>query len=477
MKVVFLQDNGINESLSLTDIAGLLEDRGHECDLFLERNERNFYAKIADSDPGLIVVPMDIWGEKKAIDIAGEVKRKIEVPIVFAGTFPLLIPEVIEKPGVDMICVGEAEFPILELADAIESGKDYSGIPNLHIKRDGEIIRNGMRPLLQDLTLLPLPDRDIYFKYPFMRDVSIKRFTSGRGCPNACSFCFNAKFKEIYHGKGGYVRRKPVKRIIEEIEDMKRIAPLKSIHFADDLFTDDRKWVLEFCEEYASRFDMPWTCNTAVHAVNEEMIVAMKRSHCSGIAMGVEAGREYIRMAVLNKPYRDRQVIRVAELIKKYGLYFTSFNIMALPGETVEDAFATVRFNRHLRADNVRAFFLSPIPRTRLAEQSAGKGYLSEDYNEKGPGIMTLEVHSPQHKKLHTLYYLIDIALISPFFEKIVRLLLDVKLPGFILFLLLLPRMNRERKFFRIEIFSGLKFFLNTSLPQNRTKNFNNYLP
>ena len=95
MKVVFLQDNGINESLSLCDVAGLLGDRGHDCELFLRRNEKRFYENAAAVRPGLIVIPMDIWGERKAIGMSEKIKELTDAPVVFCGTYPLLIPEVI----------------------------------------------------------------------------------------------------------------------------------------------------------------------------------------------------------------------------------------------------------------------------------------------------------------------------------------------------------------------------------------------
>nr|HPI75134.1 hypothetical protein [bacterium] len=59
----------------------------------------------------------------------------------------------------------------------------------------------------------------------------------------------------------------------------------------------------------------------------------------------------------------------------------------------------------------------------------------------------------------------------------LVRKLLRVKIPPVVLFFLLIPRMLREKKFFKISLISGIIFFLNTTAPQYRTKNFNNYLP
>lgn len=477
MKIVFLQDNGINESLSLTDAAGLLKAHGHDCELFLQRNERRFHEKVIGARPGLVVIPMDIWGERVALGMAENLRGKISAPIVFCGTYPFLFPEVIEHPGVDIVSMGESEFTLLELAGRLERGEDYADIPNLVLKRDGKIVRNEMRPLIGDLSVLPLPDRAIYYKYPFMRSMSVKRFTSGRGCPNACSFCYNAKFRELYRGKGKYVRRKSVPRIIGEIEEMRRIAAIGSVHFSDDLFTDDRVWVVSFCEEYAKRFKYRWTCNTTVHAVDDEMLAAMKRANCSGLAMGVETGREYLRMVNLNKPYRDREIVRAARLIKKHGLFLTSFNMIALPEETVEDAFVTVRLNRFLKADNVRVFFLSPIPRTQLVERAVAEGLLEADYEKNGARLLTPEIRSKHTKMFESLYWLFDLALVSPFFEKIVRGLLRFRIPAPVRVLLVLPRIYKEKKFFNIRLVSGIHFFLRTTLPQNRTKNFNNYLP
>ncbi|MFA6448459.1 MAG: radical SAM protein [bacterium] len=479
MKVVFLQDNGINESLAMCDVSGLLKSRGHSCDVFIKRNEKKFLRAVVESRPGLIVVPMDIWGERVALSIAAEAKQALpDAPIAFCGTYPMLFPEVINDPQVDIVIRGEAEFPILDLAERLESGADYADIPNLTVKRGGEIIENEMRTLLQDLTLLPLPDRAIYFKYWYMKQMSLKRFTSGRGCHNACSFCYNAKYKEFFKGKGRYLRRKPVSRIIEEIEDMKRLSALSSIHFSDDIFTYDKQWVMDFCREYSRRFSgIPFTCNTTVHDIDDEMMAEMKKAGCFGIAIGVETGNERLRMDKLNKMYLDSDIKRTAALIKKNGLYLTAFNMLALPYETIDNAFETVQLNREIKADNVRVTFLSPIPRTALVEDAVRDGLLDVNYEETGMRIMTPEIQTKTNREFETLYALIDVAVASPLLEKLVRRLISVRIPKPILFLFLLPRMYREKKFFNIKFISGLIFYLNTTLPQYRTKNFNNYLP
>ena len=87
---------------------------------------------------------------------------------------------------------------------------------------------------------------------------------------------------------------------------VKKIACLRSVHFSDDIFTHDREWVLRFCEAYHNKFSkLPFTCNTTVLDVDDEMLGEMKKAGCSGIAIGVETGNEQLRMVRLNKARRD----------------------------------------------------------------------------------------------------------------------------------------------------------------------------
>jgi len=265
---------------------------------------------------------------------------------------------------------------------------------------------------------------------------------------------------------------------MEEIRRLKETGSLKSLHFSDDLFTENKKWVMSFCDEYNRNFPgLGFTCNTTVHDVDDEMLTELKKAGCTGIAIGVETGNEKLRMERLNKPYLDEDIRRTAALIKKHGLFLTAFNMLALPYETIENAFETVRLNREIKADNVRVTFLSPIPRTKLVEDAVRDGLLNVDYGQVGCRIMTPEIGMKKNEQFKTLFALIDLAVASPLLERIVRKLLRVRIPNLILFFLLLPRMYREKKFFNIRFLSGLIFYLHTTLPQYRTKNFNNFLP
>jgi radical SAM superfamily enzyme YgiQ (UPF0313 family) len=478
MKVLFIQDNLINESPAIWDISGLLKSREIEVELFIENQEKNFWEKISKYSPDIFIIPADIGGEKWAEEMLKKIKKFFKKQVVLCGTYPTFVPEIIEKKEVEIIVRGEADFALLELLENLKERKDITSIRNLSIKKNGKIFKNPLRPLIENLDILPLPDRSIYFKYKFLREFPLKKITSGRGCPNSCSFCYNRNFKEMYRESKVYVRRKSVERTLKEIEELvKNYSPVNSLHFSDDLFTDNKEWVIEFCKKYRDFYKIPFTCNTTVDRVDEEMVYYLKSANCSGIAVGIETGNENLRTKLLNKPYTTKQIIEVAKLIKKYKITLTTFNMICLPSETIEEAFQTVSLNREIRADNPRVNIAFAIPKTNFTEEAIKKGYLSENFNTR----IDLNISKPVFRtkyylQFENLYYLFWLATKSKFWEKVVRFLINLKLTKlykiFILF-----RFLEEKKFFKIGFISAIKLYLNCGNPLKRTKNFNNFIP
>ena len=97
---------------------------------------------------------------------------------------------------------------MLELADALEHDRDVTKIRNLHVKtRNGTVHRNELRPAVP-LDELPFPDRELYYKYKFLRDMPMKRFISSMGCPYPCTFCHEPVIRDLYK-KNTQVRVRP----------------------------------------------------------------------------------------------------------------------------------------------------------------------------------------------------------------------------------------------------------------------------
>ena len=80
--------------------------------------------------------------------------------------------------------------------------------------------------------------RELYYKYPFLRDMPMRRFIASVGCPYPCTFCHEPVIRSMYRQdtKSDYVRRKSVCRVVDEIKCIKDRYPLRHVHFSDDLF-------------------------------------------------------------------------------------------------------------------------------------------------------------------------------------------------------------------------------------------------
>jgi len=82
---------------------------------------------------------------------------------------------------VDIICRGEGEWALLELADKMDEKRDITDTLNCWFKTDQKIIKNQQRPLIENLDDLRFPDRGLYIKkYPFLKS-SQQLFIGSRG--------------------------------------------------------------------------------------------------------------------------------------------------------------------------------------------------------------------------------------------------------------------------------------------------------
>ena len=131
-RFLFIQDNGVNENLGVMSIAGVLRAHGHEVDLILtDEHPKNYLDLIDRYDPHLIGFSFMTGNRGWAFTTAKKIKQRLNKPIVFGGVHPTLFPEDIDFNYVDFLCVGEGEYPVLELLNGMEKGEDCSGIQNL----------------------------------------------------------------------------------------------------------------------------------------------------------------------------------------------------------------------------------------------------------------------------------------------------------------------------------------------------------
>lgn len=372
-KILFLQNLPF-EYMGPMHISALLKRHGHDCRLFILSEHKNYLNELMEYDPDLIGFSTMTGPHKWVIKIASQIKHNVKKPILLGGPHPTFFPEVIHEPSVDMICLGEGEFAVFELAEKLDKGGDVSHIQNLWVKRNGHIIKNELRPLVEDLDVLPFPDRTLYDDCRTLRSVPAMKFLTGRGCPYRCTFCFNHKFNELYRGLGRIIRKRGVDSLIQEIKETAEKYKLKLIRFPDDTFTGNRRWLLEFLSRYQQEIHLPFTGLAHANELDEKVIQTLKSSGCLNIYFGVETGDENLRSQILKKNLTNKQIIDTSKLLRKHKLKFGTYNMFGLPHETLTLAFDTIQLNRQLKPDYTINNIFQPYPGTEIADYAAEHG-------------------------------------------------------------------------------------------------------
>lgn len=431
-RVLFLQTIQF-EFVGVMSISAYLKKAGHQVDLLLESEEgEDFFAKIKDYKPDLIAFSAMTGDHVRCLEIAERIKRFSDVPIVMGGAHATFFPETIEHPNIDIICRGEGEEAIAELCNRIDEGEDYSNVRNLWVKSNGAITKNEIGPGENDLDQYPIPDREVYYKYPYLRNYPTKPFMTARGCPYLCSFCFNRDFNRMYHGKVKMLRRHSPERAVEEMLEVKSKYPLKRLFINDDIFILDKEWLSEFLPLYGREVNIPFACNVRVNLVDEDKVRMLKKAGCYMVMFGIESGDAELRRNILKKNITDRQIYHAAELFRKYDIRMKTFNILGLPDETLEKGLKTVRINADIKVDYPWCSILQPYPRTELAEIARSKGLLSEDFSLDDleasffSGSVLRQPNIRQLTRLQKLFYIgVKMPWTIPLIARLVKLPLD----------------------------------------------------
>ena len=432
MKVLFVEPNFEARAPYHHGIASLsakLKEAGHKTSFCLVYGEEYLDVKkaIISYKPDIICfsVVSNYW--KVANYFARKIKDEFEIQLFAGGMHCSIFPQSYTiDSAFDGICLGEGEEALLELIERIETQQEYYNVNNFWFKREGEIVKNEIRPLIKDLDLLPFPDRAIFPKNT--REFNV-RFIFSRGCPFNCTYCSNKAYKDLIKGKGEIIRFRSVEKVIAEIEDV--VARYKPDIFAfdDDCFNKNKKWFQEFAGKYKKVNTGGFQCNTRPELVTEPAIRLLKEAGCYQINIGIESGDEYIRNRVLNRHMSNVQIINAFRLAKKYGIQTYSFNMIGIPGETIEKFKKTVHLNQEIQPDKLQISIFYPYPGTELGTICKNEGLISknEAHSYFHRGRLSLKKFSNLSITINMVLFKFNVYKVRSIKKAVYYLLLDSK--------------------------------------------------
>ena len=367
----------------LGSLSAVLRAAGHETRLLYlgrEVGREEFLAQVREAAPDLVGFSATTHQYPYIERYAGYLKEaEPGLVLVCGGTHATLVPEeVVASSAFDAVCVGEGEYPLRELAERLEAGRDYADVQNLWLRRKGEVIRNPLRPLIANLDELPYADRELFgYDELLAANDGWVDMLSGRGCPYQCSYCCNPALRACFKGLGQYVRFRSVGHVLGELRALRARYPIKTVNFQDDVFTLDREWTLAFCRAYGAEFDYPFWINARVERIlDEELVRTLAEAGCAGVRIGIENGNEALRATVLKRKMSNAEILAAGKLLRRYNLKLYTCNMIGIPGETPETIEETIALNRQLRPDEFQFSVFYPYPLTELYDLCVAQGLI-----------------------------------------------------------------------------------------------------
>ena len=306
-------------------------------------------------------------------------QRYPDVPTVWGGIHPSILPEqTLQNPWVDVVVVGEGEATLPELVGALANGQALGAVAGIAYRENGRIHFTETRPFV-DLNAQPplaydLIDINLYRRRMFGSDhVS---FSSSRGCPFRCGFCYDA----VVHRRKW--RAMQPEKVVEGIQRLIRDYDVHGFNLTDDnLFTnmDHAHRVMEAIVRADLRIKIGklHIRIDSIRRMDNEFLALLARAGVERLTIGVESGSQRV-LDLIEKNLRVEHVLEASEKLIGRPIVPLYLFMMGLPTETPEELRESVQLAQRLLRENARAAktfnIYTPYPGTALYRMAVGLG-------------------------------------------------------------------------------------------------------
>ncbi len=345
---------------------------------------------VKEADPDIIGIGFGTPYLKIVSEMTGRLREVSGAHIIWGGVHPTIAPEDCIEIA-DSVCVGEGERPLLDLARAFRDGSPIEETANLWIRGPEGVRKNRPRPLLQNLDDLPyahlaeaemasIEDGRLRHGNP-SKDNALYRIFASRGCPFACSFCYNSQFRQIFDGLGRYHRTRTVEGVFEELEAAReRLPKLRRIRFDDDTFVFPPAWIEAFAREYPRRIGLPFDILLNPQAADETTLRRLKEAGLVHVQVGIQSGSEDEVEEHFSREGSNAQTLELARLLNDIGIEVTYDLILDNPLATRRDKEAMIDLLLQLpRPFALFIYSLTNFPKSEITDNLLEMGLISPE--------------------------------------------------------------------------------------------------
>ncbi len=418
MRITLISTSTYPSDQGIRTVSSSLKKAGHEVKLVFMTLSENYFRNYTKKEliqlaricknSGLIGVNAYASTSKRAERII-RFLNQLKIPIIYGGVHPTISPNDAIKHA-NLICVGEGEEAVVELANALEKNKPINKIKNLWIKNQKQdketiiknqkqdketiiknqkqdtetiiknqkqdketiiknqkqdtetIIKNPVRNLVDNIDSLPFPDYNLEYHY-ILESGKLRKFQekdlggqifflTGRGCPYGCDYCSNSLFNELYKGKRKKILRwHSPEYIIDGILYLKNKFPsLNSFDIRDDTFSfRSLEDIKKFCELYKEKVKMRFKCLGDPKTIDNEKIKLLVEAGCTDIIVGIQ-GSERVNLEIYHRNQTDANILRAGKILSKYKDKLTVMYdiITSNPYESPEDIINMIKLLQKL---------------------------------------------------------------------------------------------------------------------------------
>ena len=316
----------------------------------------NIIKDIYELNPDKIIFSTYIWNKEYIVEIVKELKKVLpNVEIILGG------PEVSYKwekfmanmPEVDALLLGEGEKVILNFLT--KKDKKVLGVV---YRENGEIIFNGIEPIIENLDIVPFPYED----WELEDRTKIFYYESSRGCPFSCSYCLSSIDKTVRYYSLDRVK-KDLKRFLD--------SPIKLLKFVDRTFNLKKERYMEIWQFLLENYREGITFHFEINAniFDDETLDFLEKvpKGYFQFEIGVQSINPETMVAIKRNNILDKLAHNVRRISRNIHLHLDL--IAGLPYETYDIFKDSFNYVYNLKPEMIQLGFLKLLKGTQMYDE------------------------------------------------------------------------------------------------------------
>ncbi len=282
--------------------------------------------------------------------ISDRVREALSVPVVWGGIDATFNPDIAIRYA-DIVCLGEADETIVELAEALAGKGSLAAVHGIWYRESGSVRKTPNRRPFTDLDRLPLPDYDLS-RYTLIHRDRVVRGTyhpqsllriggwpimTARGCPYHCSFCCNGVENEAIPFATGMRARSP-EHVLREMAWIRENQPhIQGLYVTDEVFGPNTEWLKALAHAMGGKKMFALTVYAHPNSVKPSRLELCRAVGAESIIIGIQSGSERVNREIFNRRTSQEQILRAVNDVVDAGFSLLIELIGSNPFETETD--------------------------------------------------------------------------------------------------------------------------------------------